>query len=94
MLRDHKAPYRLGFYFVRDSLRRFDYNNASQVILDLMQEKGIEWLSNDDHTIATPVFLGNHKDVNKCGVYLMIIQEEHFQTMVQQYVQVPSIVKL
>lgn len=38
-------PIKLGALFIRNSSRGFDFNNATQVIADLMQDK--EWLPND-----------------------------------------------
>ena len=34
--KDIEYPIQLGFHFVRDSQRDFDFNNATQIILDLL----------------------------------------------------------
>lgn len=50
------APLQVGFYFHRDSRRRFDYINVVQVLADLFQAVG--WLEDDDASHFVPVFLG------------------------------------
>lgn len=35
-LKEAKKPIELGFYFIRDSKRDWDFNNCNQIILDLM----------------------------------------------------------
>lgn len=66
-------PKRIGFYFVRDSRRRFDYINACQILADLMTEYG--WIEDDDVDHFNPFFLGYHHDKEKSGVYLIPSQE-------------------
>lgn len=34
-LSEQSPPYEIGFHFVRDSKRKFDFNNANQIIADL-----------------------------------------------------------
>src|SRR3990170_966900 len=56
----HTPMIYLGFYFVRDSKRKFDFNNASQIICDLMVD--YKWVEDDNASILTPVFLGYEVD--------------------------------
>ena len=72
-------PLPIGFYFVRDSHRRFDYNNASQVLLDLMQEVG--WLEDDCAEFVVPVFMGYHKNDKETGVYITLLND--YQVYIQ-----------
>lgn len=54
-------PIKLHMFFIRDSRRRADYINISQIIFDLMVKHG--WLPDDDYTHLVPVFEG--VDINK-----------------------------
>lgn len=81
-------PYNIAFYFVRDSRRRFDYNNASQVLLDLMQEEHVQWLPNDDTIIVTPFFIGTHVDAKNPGVYITIVPQEDWQSILNKLIQI------
>lgn len=36
LLKDKEAPYEIGFHFVRKSRHSFDFNNANQLIADIM----------------------------------------------------------
>lgn len=47
-------PYAIELTFIRDSRRRFDFINASQIIFDLMQE--YNWIDDDDSTNIVPHF--------------------------------------
>lgn len=45
MIKGKEKPYKIGFYFIRDSKRKFDYINAAQLPLDLMQD--YDWIDDD-----------------------------------------------
>lgn len=49
-------PLRVGFYFYRDSHRRWDFNNISQSIADNLVSAG--YIPDDDTTHFIPVYLG------------------------------------
>ncbi len=51
-----RYPVRMSFHFVRETRRRFDYNNLTQGIEDLLQLAGI--IEDDDmnHVIPGPDF--------------------------------------
>ncbi|WP_319372188.1 hypothetical protein [uncultured Ilyobacter sp.] len=69
-LQGKEKPYKIGFYFIRDSKRKFDYINAAQLPLDLMQKYG--WLEDDDCHNVIPVFLGHEVDKEKAGMYIIL----------------------
>jgi hypothetical protein len=71
MIKGKEKPYRIGFYFIRDSKRKFDYINAAQLPLDLMQEFG--WIEDDNMTNVIPVFLGYEVDKENTGVRIEIL---------------------
>lgn len=68
MLEGKEKPYNISFYFVRDSLRRFDYINVVQYPLDLMQEYG--WLEDDSAYYVRPLFEGFEVNKTNPGVYI------------------------
>ena len=47
-------PLNIKFTFFRDSHRRFDFNNISQVVCDLMVL--CEWIEDDSYKFLVPVF--------------------------------------
>jgi len=63
-------PVTIGFYFIRDSKRKFDYINVVQIILDLMTAHGIIEDDNADEVI--PQFFGYHVDKDNAGVKIII----------------------
>lgn len=69
--KDVKKPLKIGFYFIRDSKRKFDFVNLAQLPLDLMQEYG--WIPDDCMTEVIPVFLGYKVDKEKAGVEISIL---------------------
>ncbi len=89
MMMNHEAPYILGLYFVRDSKRIFDYNNASQIVCDLMQE--YEWIEDDDSSMLKPLFLGYHVDPKNPGVYICLIKNDDLQQVINKYVTITEV---
>ena len=71
LLQGKEKPYKIGFYFIRDSKRKFDYINAAQLPLDLMQK--YEWLEDDDCNNVVPVFLGHEVDKSRSGVLIKVL---------------------
>ena len=47
-----QKPVRMGFHFIRDSKRKFDYINAMQIILDLLTAHGV--IEDDDCDTVIP----------------------------------------
>lgn len=70
MLNNKEKPYEIGFYFIRDSKRRFDYINAAQLPCDLMVKYG--WITDDNCNEIVPVFLGYEVDKDNQGVIVTV----------------------
>lgn len=68
-----EKPYKIGFYFIRDSKRKFDYINALQLPLDLMTANG--WIDDDNCDEIIPVILGYEVDKTNAGVIIEVIYE-------------------
>ena len=56
MKKGKQYPIKVGFYFYRDSRRRWDFVNIVQIIADMMQE--YLYLPDDDTKHFIPVYLG------------------------------------
>ena len=75
-------PIILGMHFVRDSRRRFDFNNASQIICDLLVAH--RFIDDDDcqHLYAVPLWfeIGGFYSVDKKapGVWLEVLDRDRF----------------
>jgi len=68
-------PYYVGLYFIRDSARDFDLNNASQVVQDMAVDAG--WMEDDCARVFVPVFLGYHVDKANAGVYIRVLDNDY-----------------
>jgi hypothetical protein len=66
-------PLQVGFYFVRDTKRLFDYGNAIATCEDLMTEYG--WIPDDNCDELLSVPCGHHVDKANAGVYIRVISE-------------------
>lgn len=71
-----ELPLEIGFHFVRNSKRKFDFHNIVQVILDLMTAHDI--IEDDNMDCVIPFALkidGKFYSVDKenCGVWIKII---------------------
>lgn len=69
-------PLLIGFYFVRDSRRKFDFVNICQTAQDLIVRAG--WIVDDnmDEMVPVPVQIDGsfyHVDKNHPGVYIMVL---------------------
>lgn len=71
MVKDQPKPYKIGFYFIRDSKRKFDFVNVAQLPFDLMVKNG--WIEDDNADEVIPVFLGYHVDKLKAGLEITVI---------------------
>ena len=74
LLQGHSKPYKLGFYFVRDSKRIFDYGNAIASCEDIMTTRG--WIDDDNCQEIMPVPLGYHVDKATTGVYITVLPND------------------
>ncbi|MBC8437050.1 hypothetical protein H8D85_01855 [bacterium] len=70
IIKDKEKPYKIEFYFVRDSRRKFDYVNAAQLPLDLMQKYG--WLEDDNCEWVIPSFAGYEVDKDNAGMIIRV----------------------
>lgn len=70
-IKSRAKPYKIGFYFVRDSKRKFDYININQIVQDLMVQHG--WLLDDNCEELIPVFLGYEVDKSNPGVRIEVL---------------------
>lgn len=71
-----ELPLEIGFHFVRDSRRKFDFHNIVQVVLDLMTAHDIIIDDNMDCVIPFALKIdGKFYSVDKenCGVWIKII---------------------
>lgn len=76
MLKGKSKPYLIGFHFVRDSRRRWDFHNMVQLPLDLMTKNG--WIDDDNTTEVLPIPMqidGKYEslDKDKPGVYISVL---------------------
>jgi len=86
MTRGHLRPLKVGFYFIRDSRRLFDYDNAHATCQDIMVSRG--WIEDDNCNQIMSIPLGYHVDKEACGVWITILPDD----FVSQ-VQLPDMVK-
>ena len=56
LTKNKQFPLRIGFYFYRDSKRKWDFVNIVQCPLDLFQEYG--YIEDDDTKHVIPIYLG------------------------------------
>jgi hypothetical protein len=76
MITGKSFPLIIRFTFVRDSKRRFDFPNAVQILLDLMQE--YMWIPDDSMDYVLPIpplppSPGYYIDKDHCGVSIEIL---------------------
>jgi len=75
LMEGKKEPFDVGFHFVRDSKRDFDFNNATQIIQDLMVAHNIIEDDNMRYLLPYPLKINNKAytvDKEKSGVYIKI----------------------
>jgi len=75
LLEDKKAPYEFGFHFVRKSKHKFDFNNANQIIADLLVAHGIIEDDNMDYFIPYAFKMNEQYytiDKENPGVYIKL----------------------
>lgn len=71
-----QLPLEIGFHFVRDSKRKFDFHNIVQVILDLLTAHDIIIDDNMDCVIPFALKIDSRfysVDKENCGVWIKII---------------------
>ena len=68
-------PFDIGLHFVRDSKRSFDFNNASQIVADLLVAHDIIEDDNMNYFLPYPLKIGGNAytvDKDNPGVYIKI----------------------
>lgn len=74
-LKNCEPPFDIGFHFVRDSKRDFDFNNATQIIADLMVAHNIIEDDNMKYFLPYPLKIDGKAysiDKQNPGVYIKI----------------------
>ena len=71
MIKDKKKPYYIGFFFIRNSKRKFDYNNLTQLPQDLMVK--YKWLEDDNADYIVPIGLGYTVNKAKAGLIITVL---------------------
>lgn len=70
MIKHKEKPYRIGFYFIRSTKRKFDYINAAQLPCDLMVKHG--WITDDNCDEIIPIFKGYTVDKERQGLIITV----------------------
>lgn len=71
---DHTKPIYVGFYFYRDSRRKWDFVNIVQIIADMMQD--YLYITDDDTRHFIPIYLGEEVvKKNKSGFKMKILHD-------------------
>lgn len=76
LLKNKKPPFEIGFHFVRGTKHKFDFNNANQLIADLIVAHNVLEDDNMDHFIPFALKIdGKFYNIDKenPGVYIKII---------------------
>lgn len=72
MVNNKEYPYKVGFYFYRDSRRKWDFVNIIQTIADIMQE--YNYIEDDDTKRFIPIYLGEElTNKEKSGFKMKIL---------------------
>lgn len=73
LTKDKELPLRIGFYFYRDSKRKWDFVNIVQCPLDMFQEYG--YIEDDDTKHVIPVYSGEEvvSSKSEAGFYIEIL---------------------
>ena len=82
-----KLPYMIGMYFIRDSKRGWDYDNAISTVLDLIKDN---WIKEDTADIVKPIPLGYHVDKVATGVIMVIIKSADYKFNIHSDIEDPS----
>lgn len=75
-LKSKTWPLMVGMHFVRGSKRKFDYNNATQIVADLLTAFDIIPDDDSDHFYAVPFIMNGtyyNYDKENPGVYIKLI---------------------
>jgi len=71
MINGKTNPVKFGFYFIRDSKRKFDYINVIQIIADILTAHDI--IKDDCADYFIPIPRGYHVDKENAGVEITVL---------------------
>ena len=73
LTKNKQFPLRIGFYFFRDSNRKWDFVNIVQCPLDMFQQYG--YIEDDDTKHVIPIYLGEEvvSSKSEAGFYIEIL---------------------
>lgn len=77
VLKQEDYPIKLGFHFIRNSKRSFDFNNANQILLDLLTAHNFIEDDSMEYLLPFPLEIdGKYYKVDKenCGVWIKILK--------------------
>jgi hypothetical protein len=80
-------PAIIGFHFIRDSKRKFDFHNAVQIVADLLVAHRFISDDNMDCMIPIPLALDGKwyaVDKTNAGVWIKIMATPHYEAPVQR----------
>ena len=65
LIKDMKFPLYIGIYYIRKTQSRFDFDNATSTVMDLIVSNS--WIEDDNCDYVLPIPLGYHVDKNSAG---------------------------
>lgn len=84
--------YRIGLYIIRNSMRHYDFNNASHIVHDIISQDMMEkvkggglirlmpkWIDDDDTKNLMPVAIGTHVDKENTGCYIVVLNKQIYE---------------
>lgn len=75
MIKDKEPPYHVGFYYYRDSRRRWDFHNICALLSDLMVKAS--YIEDDNVNYFIPYYIGSEVvKKEKSGVKFKIIEKK------------------
>lgn len=79
LIKDKPKPYFIGMFFIRESLHKWDFNNATALITDIMAyDKDREpWITDDNVDEIIPVFLGHKHNKEHPGTIITVLNENY-----------------
>ena len=84
MIKNQPKPWYIGMYFIRESAHRWDFNNATALITDIMtyDKDKKPWITDDNVDEIVPVFLGYHKETKTTGVILTVLNQSYLTNLI------------
>lgn len=76
-----QPPFIVGLYYIRDSKRKFDYGNASEIIQDCMTDA--KYWEDDNADIMKPEHLGYSVDTQAPGVFIIPLKKAFMREVIK-----------